>query len=222
MKTLLGRLGLIGAVLATSAVRASDPVLNRWQHAGLADRSAALSLARKTFDTYVDTHTTITCPANLPPLLHERAGVFVSSMDSRGAPRCCMGTLYPQHVDIAHEIIANAVAAAGADRRFAPVGPATARQIRLIVSIVGPPQPIASPAGLDPVTEGLAVQSGDLFGVVLSGETGRPERAIAWARTRAGAASGAEVRYFRIDDVRMMESAPGSSMPAGPPPAHPG
>jgi len=194
-------------LFAAGSARADSGVVHRWRTADAATQSAALGLAREAFDAYVERHVVIACPADLPPLLRERAGVFVSSMDERGAPRCCMGTLYPTQSDIAHEIIASAVAAAGHDRRFAPVTSALAHRIRLIVSIVAAPVPIASPEGLDPVADGLAAEAGGRFGVVLSGETRKRDRMIAWARIRAG---GGAVRWFRIDDVRMIEAGGGS------------
>ena len=187
-----------------------DPVLDRWRAASPSVQGAALRLARSAFDAYVHDRRVIDCPASLPAEMRLRAGVFVSAMDPGGAPRCCMGTLSPMEPDIAHEIIANAVAAAGRDRRFKPIRPSDLNRLRLIVSIVGRPEPIASSVGLDPARDGLIARYGDRDGVVLSGETPHRELIERWARTRVGAPAAASVSLFRLDDIRMMEPAPGT------------
>ena len=205
MRTLYG----VAIATAVAAVTAGEPafgdiVLDRWRSAPVA-QAAALRLARSAFDSYVKGRVTIPCPTDLPPELRLRAGVFVSTMNAAGAPRCCMGTLSPMQPDIAHEIIANAVAAAGLDRRFRPITMNDLSRLRLIVSIVGPPESIGSTSALDPVRDGLVARYGDRDGVVLSGETPHPELVARWARIRAGAPEDAAVQYFRIEDVRMIE-----------------
>lgn len=179
--------------------------LTRWQGASPAVRARALSLARQAFDAYVRERRVIDCPANLPAEFSLRSGVFVSTMDPGGAPRCCMGTLYPVEPDIAHEIIANAVAAAGRDRRFKAITITDLSRLRLIVSIVGRPEPVGDASALDPVRDGLVARYADRDGVVLSGETPHLDLMLRWARTRAGAPAGASVALFRLNDVRMME-----------------
>ncbi len=179
----------------------------RWNNP--AARQAALSLARRAFDTYALRREVLDPPRPLPALFQRPAAVFVSTMRPDGSPRCCMGSLYPTQPNAAEEIIACAVAAAGHDRRFAPLRPAELPHLVLIVSFVDRPRPItAAEAGrLDPVTEGLAVQNAGRWGVVLSGETARRENLPLWGRTRAGAGPNAPVQYFRIHDVRMKEAA---------------
>jgi hypothetical protein len=120
-----------------------------------------------------------------------------------------MGTLYPCQPSFAEEIIQNAVASAGRDRRFSPVKPDELNQLNLIVSIiVGSPKPISEQAvqSLDPSRAGLAVLNGDRFGVVLSGETDTPSNMLKWGRIRAGASNGSTIRLFEVNDIRFMES----------------
>jgi len=121
-----------------------------------------------------------------------------------------MGSLYPMQADLAHEIVACAVASAGQDRRFQSVKPGELQSLRLIVSVVDRPVPIPFSAvqSLDPVHSGLAVRFGDRYGVVLSGETSHRDRMIAWARTRAGAGAADTVSYYRIYDIRLIEVSP--------------
>jgi AMMECR1 domain-containing protein len=202
------RILIVVTLLTLSATAAfADPVLDGWRHVDPSTKAYALTLARRAFDTYITKHEVIDCPDNVPALLRSRAGVFVSTMAPDGAPRCCMGTVYPLETDIAHEIIANAVTAAGRDRRFRPIKPSEMSTLRLIVSIVGRPIPIDEHAAdaLDPVRDGLVVKNGDHFGVMLSGETGDHTLMLKWGRKRAGAGPTTHVEFFRIDDVRLME-----------------
>jgi AMMECR1 domain-containing protein len=188
------------------AVRADDLAVDRWRRADARTQALVLSLARRAFDAYALRREVMDPPRTLPPLLRERAAVFVSAM-RRGAPRCCMGTLYPAEANAAREVITNAVAAAGRDRRFPPVKPEELRGLILIVSIVGRPRPIAASEleHLDPARDGLAVKSGDKWGVTLSGETNHVERMVKWARIRAGASEHDPVELFRLEVVRFVE-----------------
>lgn len=173
-----------------------------------AARRYVLALARRAFDTYAATRTVIESPSPVPAFLRARSGVFVSTMMRNGAPRTCMGTLYPTQPTLAEEIIENAAASAGRDRRFKPVSVKELVGLNLIVSVVGTPRSISASeaAQLDPVTDGLAVKYEDRFGVVLSGESPHRENMIAWGRARAGAKANAVVEFFQIHDLRFMES----------------
>jgi AMMECR1 domain-containing protein len=166
--------------------------------------AAALSLARAAFDAYTLRREQVSVPGDLPDLLKQRGGVFVSA-EVNGAPRCCMGSLYPTRDTLAEEIVAAAIAAAGLDARKAPIGSEEVPRLRLVVSIMAPPESIVDPGALDPVREGLAVRGRERTGVVLPGETGRRDRMIRWAMIRAGAAPGEAVDYFRIRAFRIAE-----------------
>lgn len=189
----------IGAQAPDGDARWADP----------AAQKAALTLARRAFDACALRREVLDPPRPLPPLFRAPAAVFVSAMRADGSPRCCMGSLYPTQPNAAEEIIASAVAAAGHDRRFPALRAAELPRLTLIVSFVARPRPItADEAGrLDPVREGLAVQNGERWGVVLSGETARRENLPLWGRIRAGAGPHDPVQWFAIRDVRMKESA---------------
>ena len=165
-----------------------------------------LSIARRAFESYVVHRTTLDPPSGLPELLRQRSGVFVSAMHN-GAPRCCMGSVYPTEVNTAVEIIASAVAAAGHDHRFPPIKPGELRGLNLIVSIVGQPHPIDAQtlADIDPTRDGVAIKFGDRYGVTLSGETNDVARMVKWARMRAGAGPGSVIQLYRLEDVRFVE-----------------
>ena len=180
---------------------------DHWQWSEPPAQRYILALARRAFDTYATSRRVINPPSPLPAFLRRRSGVFISTMRG-GAPRTCMGTLYPTQPNLAEEIIESAVASAGRDRRFRPVQIKELQELTLIVSIVGTPRPIsAADAGtLDPARDGLVVKYGDRYGGVLSGETPHRENMLAWGRIRAGAGPGAVVELFQIHDVRFMES----------------
>jgi len=180
--------------------------VDAWRHADPATVDFTLKLARRAFDSWVLHHQVIDVPSDTPSLLKLRSGVFIST-SRQGAPRTCMGTLYPLHGTIAQEIIANAVVSAGRDHRFPPVKPAELKHLRLIVSIVGRPQQIDAGrlSSIDPVRDGLAVRFGHHFGVVLNGETRDVQTMEKWGRIRAGAKADDAVDFYRLDVVRFIE-----------------
>lgn len=165
----------------------------------------ARDLARRALDAYCLRRERISVPAELPALLRQRSGVFVSTMDRGGAPRCCMGSLYPRGATLAADIIEAATRAAAHDLRFPPLRPEELSGLRVIVSVLDPPEPVADPLGLDPVTEGLAARGRVRTSVVLPGETGDRAKFVQWARIRAGAAQGEPVAYLKIRAVRFAE-----------------
>lgn len=197
-------LALVAGVGAARPALADQTVLQVFAANLHGEQAAALRLARRAMQTYVATREKIPVPAGLPALFSCRSAVFVSAMIA-GAPRCCMGTLYPTQPSLAREIIEAACAAAGEDYRFPPVRPGELARMRIIVSVVGPPVAMADPADFDPVTEGAAARWHDRLGVVLPGETADRDRALAWARIRAGLPKGARPDYFRLRAVRAVE-----------------
>src|SRR5579871_160890 len=193
-------------LLVLSAANAQEVGVEAWRQADSDTRTAALTLARQAFDAYALHRETIEPPAKLPALLTRRTGVFVSAMRN-GAPRCCMGSLYPTEPNTAREIIASAIAAAGRDHRFPPIRPRELKTLTLIVSMVGTPHALDARAlsTIDPKRDGLAVKYGDRYGVTLSGETDDVGRMVQWARIRAGAGPKSQIQLFRLEDVRFLE-----------------
>lgn len=168
----------------------------------------ALRLARRALDAYCLRRERLTSPADVPSLLRSRGGVFVSAMDKGGAPRCCMGSLYPRSSALAAQIIDTATMAAAHDQRFKPLRPGELAGLRVIVSILDPPEPIFDPYSLDPVTDGLAARGVTRTGVVLPGETSRLDRFVGWARLRAAATPSGPVTYLKLKAIRFVEPAP--------------
>lgn len=201
---------LVCLLLATALPVCSAPLPTPSDHWQLTDPPAqryTLALARRAFDAYARTRTVIDPPSPIPAFLRQRCGVFISTMRG-GAPRTCMGTLYPTQPSLAEEIIENAAASAGRDLRFPPVQITELAHLDLIVSVVGTPHPISNSeaATLDPIHDGLVVQYGDRYGVVLTGETPYRRNLLTWGRIRAGAGPNAPVALFLIHDLRFRES----------------
>jgi len=201
------RLVTVWALMLSFCWPAQSVSVDSWRHVDDKTRGIVLSIARRAFDTYVAHRTTLDPPPELPELLRQHSGVFVSAMHN-GAPRCCMGSLYPTEANTAVEIIASAVAAAGHDHRFPPIKPAELKGLSLIVSIVGQPHPIDAQelAEIDPTRDGVAIKFGDRYGVTLSGETNDVTLMEKWARIRAGAKPGSVVQLIRLEDVRFVEN----------------
>ena len=119
-----------------------------------------------------------------------------------------MGTLHPRGPNLAADLIEAACLCAAHDLRFPPLRPAELPRLRVIVSILDPPQAVTEPRSLDPVLEGLAVRSAERTGVVLPGETRDPETMQRWGRIRAEAEPGERVEYLRLRAVRYIEPGP--------------
>jgi len=198
--------------LASPATARQDATFDRLRRLDAREQNDVLVLARRAFDAYIQDRRVIAPPFTLPEYLSMRSGVFVSSM-RHGAPRCCMGTLYAMQPNAALEIIENAVAAAGRDRRFPPIRLTDAASLTLIVSFVGKPVPISANdlSALDPTRDGLVVTAGGRSGVVLSGETSTVDRMLMWGRIRAGARDGADLELFRLPVVRFVENKHGDT-----------
>lgn len=192
-------------LLVARSGHADDVAVEKWAHADASARQSVLQLARRAFDAYAMRRETVTVGA-LSPLLKSRCGVFVSTMRN-GAPRSCMGSLYPTQANAALEIVALAAASSGRDKRFAPVRAKELKSLVLMVTFVGTPRAIAESDALrmQPARDALAARVGRSFGVVLPGETDTPQSMMKWARVRAGGRAGARVEWFRLRAVRFVE-----------------
>lgn len=159
---------------------------------GVASGGAALdpyvALARASVESYVRTGRPLSVPSDAPSeLLDTRAGVFVSlhiGDDLRG----CIGTIAPVCSSIAEEIISNGISACSRDPRFPPVQPYELDALSYSVDVLFPPEPIASPAELDPVRYGVIVTKGHRRGLLLPNLDGVDTIAeqVAIAKRKAG------------------------------------
>lgn len=138
----------------------------------LATRKASedpwVKLARRSLETYVKTGQRLTSlPEDLPAeMTTQQAGAFVS-LHKNGQLRGCIGTIAPTCDNLAWEIVQNAISACSRDPRFSPVRPDELEELEYSVDVLGAPEPVDSPAALDPKTYGVIVSCGGRRGLLL-------------------------------------------------------
>lgn len=127
-----------------------------------------VKLARRSLETYVKTaQRLISLPEDLPAeMTMQQAGAFVS-LHKNGQLRGCIGTIAPTCENLAWEIVQNAVSACSRDPRFTPVRPDELDELEYSVDVLGAPEPVDSPAALDPKTYGVIVSCGGRRGLLL-------------------------------------------------------
>lgn len=127
-----------------------------------------LKLARRSLETYVKTSQRLTSlPEDLPTeMTTQQAGAFVS-LHKNGQLRGCIGTIAPTCENLAWEIVQNAISACSRDPRFSPVRPNELDELEYSVDVLGAPEPVDSPAALDPKTYGVIVSCGGRRGLLL-------------------------------------------------------
>ena len=125
-------------------------------------------LARLSLETYVrQGHILQTLPEDLPAeLTGQTAGAFVS-LHKDGRLRGCIGTIAPTEENVAKEIVQNAVSAGTRDPRFPPVRIDELDRLEYSVDVLGKPEPVDSPAALDPKRYGVIVTYGQKRGLLL-------------------------------------------------------
>lgn len=127
-----------------------------------------VKLARRSLETYVKTSQRLTSlPEDLPTeMTTQQAGAFVS-LHKNGQLRGCIGTIAPTCENLAWEIVQNAISACSRDPRFSPVRPNELDELEYSVDVLGTPEPVDSPAALDPKTYGVIVSCGGRRGLLL-------------------------------------------------------
>lgn len=148
------------------------PACERIRRERLAARRAGedpwVRLARLSLETYLRQGQMLeTLPRDLPAELTARAaGAFVS-LHKDGRLRGCIGTIAPTRETLAEEIVQNAVSAGTRDPRFPPVRPEELDELEYSVDVLGQPEPVDSPARLDPKVYGVIVSCGRKRGLLL-------------------------------------------------------
>lgn len=146
-------------------------------------------LARLSLETRIrQGHVLQSLPEGLPAELTEQAaGAFVS-LHKDGRLRGCIGTTAPTEENVAKEIVQNAVAAGTRDPRFPPVRADELEELEYSVDVLDQPEPVDSPAQLDPKTYGVIVSYGCKRGLLLPDLDGvdTVEEQVAIARRKGG------------------------------------
>jgi len=159
-------------------------------------------LAKETVETYVRNRK-LPQPKELTPEMKEKAGVFVS-IKKHGSLRGCIGTFEPTTVNVAQEIISNAVSSATRDPRFAPVTPAELPDITYSVDVLTSPVPVNSIKELDPRKYGVIVECGGRRGLLLPDLEGvdTVEQQIQICRQKAGIYPDEPVKLYKFEVKR--------------------
>jgi len=118
-----------------------------------------ITLAKTAVENYIKEKKIISPLENLPEEFYKRrAGTFVT-IEKDGQLRGCVGTYLPTRVNIAEEIIYNAVAAATEDYRFGPIQEEELPQLSYTVYILNYPELIEDIEKLDPKKFGIIVKT---------------------------------------------------------------
>lgn len=116
------------------------------------ERGALLTFARRTLDQYLSTGTA-PLARDLPPLLFQKRGVFVTLLEG-GELRGCIGHLAPD-APLARQVGAMTLQAALNDPRFPPVAADDVAKLRLEISVLTPMQRVRGPADVVPGRDGV-------------------------------------------------------------------
>ena len=122
-------------------------------------------LAKRTVESYIRKGEIIRAK-RLTAEMKPRAGVFVS-IHKGGELRGCIGTIEPQHGNVAEEVIANAISSASRDPRFYPITAAELKELEYSVDVLTRPEAVESQEELDPKRYGAIVEAGSRRGLLL-------------------------------------------------------
>ena len=118
-----------------------------------------VSLAKKAVESYIGEKKIIEPPEDLPDkFLKKRAGTFVTIMKDSEL-RGCIGTYLPTKINIAQEIIHNAVAAATEDYRFGSIQKTELPYLSYTVYILSEPEFVKDIKELNPKKFGIIVKT---------------------------------------------------------------
>jgi AmmeMemoRadiSam system protein A len=138
-------------------------------------------------------------PESIPVEWRQPSAAFVT-LRKHGELRGCMGSLVPTEANAAREIIRYAIASAVRDPRFEPVDLNEVQDLTVSAQLLDPPEPVASPADLDPAVYGLIARAGDRQALLLPGIEGIETVAeqIAAVCEKAGIKQGGPLRLERF------------------------
>jgi len=161
-------------------------------------------LARYSLEYYIKNRQLPRLPEGLPKNFYtERSGVFIS-IKKESNLRGCIGTSLPSRVNIAEEIMVNAVRAGTKDPRFSPIRADELSYLEYSVDVLSKPEPVESEAALDVKKYGIIVTHGRKKGVLLPDLPGvdTVKDQIRIARQKAGISEGEPVSLSRFEVVR--------------------
>lgn len=166
--------------------------------------SIHVRLAKDALEAFVKEGKTLSVPDWVPVELKKaRAGVFVS-IKKGGNLRGCIGTIGSVRVNIAEEIIFNAISAGTKDPRFETVEERELDQLVYSVDVLSPPEKIHSLAELDVKRYGVIVTSDFRRGLLLPNLEGidNPVQQVEIALQKAGIHPAEAYEMERFEVVR--------------------
>ncbi len=149
-------------------------------------------------------------------ILGERHGVFVTIRGRRDKLRGCVGTMTPRYANTAEETWQLARSAAFNDGRFEVIDARELEHLRFEVSVILPPEKIATMEELDPQRYGVVVETDDgRRGVLLPGleNIDTPDQQVALARLKGGIGESEPVRLQRFTVKKFCEGNLNQSRP---------
>jgi AmmeMemoRadiSam system protein A len=165
-----------------------------------------VKLAKKSLETYLRTGKALKLKDDdgLPEeLRNRRAGAFVS-LHENGELRGCIGTIGPTKINLAEEIIYNAISAGIHDPRFPDVEEEELEKLEYSVDVLGETEQVKSEAELDPERYGVIVTSGYRRGLLLPRLEGvrTVQEQIRICRLKGGIGPDEPVSLERFEVVR--------------------
>ncbi|MGI6730919.1 MAG: AmmeMemoRadiSam system protein A [Anaerovoracaceae bacterium] len=166
--------------------------------------SPHVRLAKEALEVYVKEGRVLPVPSWVPEEFRKnRAGVFVT-LKINGDLRGCIGTIGSVRVNIAEEIIYNAISAGTKDPRFDDVLEEELSQLEYSVDVLGMPEEIQSMDQLDVKRYGVIVTSGWKRGLLLPDLEGvdTPEEQVHIALQKAGIGPSEKYEMKRFEVIR--------------------
>jgi len=125
---------------------------------GDSEKSILLEAARGAIESGVEGRAMPEPPAGAPPVFSEKRGVFVS-LHKGGALRGCIGFTRP-FKGLYDAVVSAARSSAFEDPRFAPVSGDEAAELDIEISVLTPPEPVASWEKIEIGRHGVIIRKG--------------------------------------------------------------
>jgi AmmeMemoRadiSam system protein A len=129
-------------------------------------RTALLTIARRSIEAVLDGGRAELDPAALDDELRRPSGAFVSLHTKAGDLRGCIGSIHPVS-PLCQAVASNAVNAAFRDPRFVPVGREELGHLHVEISVMSPIVPVASVEEIVVGRDGLIISRGGRAGLLL-------------------------------------------------------
>lgn len=126
-----------------------------------------VSLAKLAVENYIEKAEVIPAPKDLPEeFLTRKSGAFVT-IEKDNELCGCIGTYLPTKINIAEEIIHNAISAATEDYRFDRISKEELPSLSYTVYILNEPELVKDIKELNPKKYGIIVKTSDKLGLLL-------------------------------------------------------